>query len=171
MYQVGDYVVKSNSGICRIEDILHLDELSTDKEKLYYLLIPLADDKMKIYVPAKKENPDLRPALNEEEAWELIHRVPDIEEASIPNERHREKEYKDAVKNCDPEHLVSILKTMYVRKRKRTLQGKKCTAMDERYFKLAENTLYSELAFAIGRDKDEMYDIITDTIRQDQQSE
>ena len=169
MYQVGDYVVKSNSGICRIEDILPLDEWDAEKEKLYYLLVPLADNKMKIYVPAKNENPDLRPALKEEEAWEIIHRVPDIEEANILNERQREKEYKDAVRSCDPEHLVSILKTMYVRKRKRNLQGKKCTAIDERYFKLAENTLYSELAFAIGRDKDEIYDIITETIRQEQQ--
>ena len=36
--------------------------------------------------------------------------------------------------------------------------------IDERYFKLAEDNLYSELAFAIGRDKSEMRKIIADTI-------
>ena len=33
-------------------------------------------------------------------------------------------------------------------------QGKKSTVIDERYFKLAEDNLYSELAFAIGSVKE-----------------
>ncbi len=49
---------------------------------------------------------------------------------------------------------------MYIRRLERSAQGKKSTAVDEHYFKLAEESLYSELAFAIGRDKSEMKDLI-----------
>lgn len=37
--------------------------------------------------------------------------------------------------------------------------------MDEYYFKLAENYLYSELVFEIGRNKKEMKQLITDTVK------
>ena len=51
-----------------------------------------------------------------------------------------------------------------MRRKQRTEQGKKSTATDERYFKLAEDSLYSELAFALGKEKNEMRQLITDTI-------
>ena len=44
--------------------------------------------------------------------------------------------------------------------------GKKSTVSDERYFRLAENYLYSELALALGKRKEEMRQLISDTIKQ-----
>ena len=41
MYKIGDYVVKANNGVCKIEDILHPDLPGIDKDKMYYLLIPI----------------------------------------------------------------------------------------------------------------------------------
>ena len=43
-------------------------------------------------------------------------------------------------------------------------QGKKNTSIDERYFKQIENNLYSELAFALGRDRSEINDYIKEKI-------
>ena len=42
--------------------------------------------------------------------------------------------------------------------------NKKVTAVDERYFKLAENQLYGELAFALGVQKSEINQIIEQNI-------
>ena len=67
--------------------------------------------------------------------------------------------------NISSAMLVKIIKTMLLRQQKRTNQGKKSTIMDDRYFKLAEDFLYSELAFAIGKDKKYMCQIISDTIK------
>ena len=41
---------------------------------------------------------------------------------------------------------------------------KEIGAVDERYFKLAENQLYSELAFALGVEKSELNEIIEQNI-------
>lgn len=49
---------------------------------------------------------------------------------------------------------------MYFRKQQRIAAGKKSTSVDEHFFKLAENYLYTELAFAIGEKKENMKDII-----------
>lgn len=166
MYEIGSYVVKSNSGICRIDDILHLDLPGADKNRLYYLLIPLENKNSKLYVPTDTAQQSLRKTLSEEDAWAVIRSIPETEAAWIANDKLREQAYKEALYSCDPTALVSIIKNLYLRKQQRIEQGKKSTATDERYFKLAEDYLYAELAFALGKEKSEMRQIITDTIEQ-----
>ena len=168
MYQVGEYVVKINNGICRVEDITHLDMPSVDKNKLYYLLVPKDEEKTKLYVPVESEHTGIRKVMSSEQAWEVIKMIPEIETAWISDDKQREQRYKAALKSSEPEQLVSIIKNIYLRKKKREALGKKNTATDERYFKLAEDTLYSELAFALGKDKKEMKTLIAETIEKKQ---
>jgi CarD family transcriptional regulator len=164
MYKIGDYVIKHNNGVCRIEDIVHLDMPGADKNKQYYLLIPRECQSAKVYVPVDAKEGSIRKVLSEDEAWELIRKIPETEKEWSSNDKLREQEYREAIKSCNPTALVEIIKNLYLRKQLRMKQGKKSTATDERFFKLAEDNLYSELAFAIGRGKNEMRQIIADTI-------
>ncbi len=166
MYQEGDFVVKANNGVCRIDKIMHLDLPNVSRDKLYYLMIPQEDKSMKLYVPVEGKEDELRAVITEEEAWNLIRKIPKIEAAWIANDKLREQEYKEVIKSCQPELLVGVIKNIYHRKRLRSEQGKKSTAVDERYFKIAENTLYSELAFAVGKEKGEMQQLIAETINE-----
>lgn len=166
MYKIGDYVVKANNGVCKIEDILHPDLPGIDKDKMYYLLIPIECSHSKLYVPVTAAENNLRKALTEEEAWDMINSIPDVEAAWIANDKLREQAYKEAIHSCDPTTLISIIKNLYIRRRQRIEQGKKSTATDDRYFKLAEDNLYAELAFALNKEKNEMKQLIIDTIEQ-----
>ena len=165
MYQIGDYVVKTGNGVCHIEDIQHLNMSDVDRNRLYYLLIPIEDKGAKLYVPVDNENSSIRQVMSRDEAWDMIHRIPQIEEAAIENDKLREQSYKEAIRSGRPEELIRIIKHTYLRRQKRTAQGKKTTATDERYFKMAEDKLYAELAFALGKDKGDMRGIITDAIK------
>ena len=166
MYEIGDYVIKANNGVCRVEDTLHPDLPNVDKNRLYYLLVPLDNKYSRLYVPIDTAENSLRRALSEEEAWEVIEKIPEVEAAWIANDKLREQTYKEAIHSCNPTALVSIIKNLYIRKKQRSEQGKKSTATDERYFKLAEDNLYAELAFALGKDKNQMRQIIAETIEQ-----
>ena len=53
-------------------------------------------------------------------------------------------------------YTVHVLKTLYLRRQSRLESGKKTTAVDERYFYLAEEQLYGELSFVLGKTKDEI---------------
>ncbi len=163
VFNIGDYVIKTNSNVCRIDKISPLD-ISPDKDRLYYSLIPLGDKVETIYVPVDKAATSLRRVMTEAEALELIDSIPEIEALYIENEKHREVAYKEAIQSSDPKRLVSIIKTMYIRKKIRNESGKKATIVDERFFKLAENNLHTELAFALGRNKDEISDIIRNAV-------
>ena len=57
-------------------------------------------------------------------------------------------------------HLVGIIKLICDRKEERIRQGRKVTAVDERYFKLAENLLYAELEVALDKDTEEIHRLI-----------
>ena len=164
MYKIGDYVMKVNNGVCKIENIMPMDVPDGDPKRLYYLLIPQSDKGAKVYIPVDMAG-SIRKALDAEEAWDVIRKIPDIEEAWISNEKQREQEYKKAIQSGNPEALVGIIKNLYFRRKKRLEQGKKSTATDERFFKLAEDHLYAELAFALGKEKEEMSELITEAIQ------
>ena len=154
-YEIGDFVSKPVTGICKVEDILYLNLQDKKDNKWYYLMKPIEDEKEKIYVPVSNSDSRLRLCLTKEEAWNLIKRIPEIPTAWTDNEKMREQNYKDAVKANDPEALVAIIKMIYQRKQKRLAEGKKCTATDAKYFQMAENLLYMELGVEIGKPKQE----------------
>lgn len=166
MYEVGEYIVKPFSGVCRIEKIMHLDVSGADKKRLYYLLIPINDKSGKIYMPTDTADSHVRKAMNETDALKVIENIPEIAEIWIENEKQREQKFKEVIRSCNPDELVGIIKTLYMRKSKRLEQGKKNTAVDDRYFKLAQNNLYSELGFALHRNANEVDELIKESINQ-----
>lgn len=133
-YKIGDYVSKPITGVCRVEDILRLDKIGIQNEKLYYLLIPVDDQNEKIYVPVGSAEEKIRACLTSEEAWKLIEQIPQISEIWIVNEKMKEQQYKEAIRTNRPEALVSVIKRIYQQKQRRREQGKKPPSSDERYF-------------------------------------
>jgi len=164
MFHIGEFVVNTNNGICEINDIVTMNMSGSDKE--YYLLVPIAEQTAKVYIPVDMASQRIRLAMSKKDALELIESIKDIDEAYIENEKEREKTYKEALNSRDPKRLVGIIKTLYLRRQERVEAGKKNTAVDERYFKLAENHLHSELAFALQVDKEKVQEMILDTIQQ-----
>jgi CarD family transcriptional regulator len=165
MYGIGDYIVKYSDGVCRVDDITHLNMSGVDKNKLYYLLIPVEDNRRKVYVPVDTTDTTIRRAMTEEEALNLIDEIPKIEKKWSDNEKEREHQYKEAAKTCNPKALIAIIKTTYTRNMKRAAAGKKKTLVDERYFKMAQNNLYMELGFALHREKNSVEQLIRESVK------
>lgn len=164
MYKIGDYVVKPSSGVCRVDNIMHLDMSGVDRNRLYYLLVPVNDENGKIYYPVDSSAQQIRKVMTSQEAYELIERIPDIQEISISNDKLREQKYREVVKSIEPEALLSIIKTTYLRKKNRLEKGKKNTVADENYLNLAEKMLFSELCLVLGKEKDEVHNLIAESV-------
>ena len=165
MFEGGEYIVYGVKGVYRIEDITHIDISGADKNRLYYVLAPIGDGGGKIYAPTDNQKITMRKVITKEEANQLIEELPDIELLWVPDDRQREAKYKEALNTCDYRAWVSIVKTLHLRKQERTAQGKKITALDERYMRTAENELYSELSLTLGVPKDEMEGYIKERLK------
>jgi len=164
MFEKGKYIVYGTSGVCLVEDITTMCLDGISKDRLYYVLTPLSQNGGKIFTPTDNQKTIMRDVLSKEEAELLIKDIPGIEELWITNERAREEKYKECMKSCDCREWIKIIKTLCVRKQERTAQGKKITSTDEKYLRLAEDHLYSELSIPLGIPKDGMESYISEYI-------
>ena len=153
MFNIGDYVLNAVNGICEIIDIVEMDMLGNNQVKKYFFLVPESQKSAKVYIPVENADARIRKIISKDEASKLLSEISDIDELVVNNEKERELTYKNAIKSCDIYQLVGLIKCIFRRRAMRLEQGKKCTAVDERYFKNAENNLYSELAFVLEKDK------------------
>lgn len=156
MFKVGDLIVYGNTGVCTVEKIGKPELAGVSDDKEYYTLLPYYSRNSRIFTPCDNCKVVMRPVISKKEAEKLIKEIPKIELLVITDEKKREERYKETMRTCDCREFVSILKTIYNRKKTRLAEGKKVTASDERYFNMAEDKLVGELAIALGMDKNAM---------------
>lgn len=156
MFEKGGYIVYGTTGVCEIEDITAPDMKGVAGNRLYYVLSPCFQKGNRIFTPVDSEKVTIRAVMTGEEAVALVDKIPEIEELWEKDDKLREKRYKEAIRSCDPKEWIRIIKTSYLRQEERRAQGKKATTVDERYFRSAEEHLYSELAVALEMPREEI---------------
>lgn len=164
MFEKGEYIVYGTSGVCKVEDITTMNLDGISKEKLFYILTPLCQNGGRIFTPVDNQKTLMRPILSQEEAKKLIKDIPRIEGLWIVNDKQREVTYRECMRNCDCRGWIKIIKTLYLRKIERAAQGKKVTATDEKYLKMAEEHLYLELSIPLEITKERMEAYIIEQI-------
>ena len=164
MFEKGEFIIYGSKGVCEITDISRINISGVSKDRLYYILRPVNDKDGKIFTPVDSEKTIMRHILTNEEAKELIQEIPEIDSLWVSDERQREQNYRNAIGSCDCRALVKVIKTLWVRNQRRLAQGKKVTAMDKKYFKIAEDTLYAELSLSLQIPQEQVKDYITDQI-------
>lgn len=166
MYELGDYIIYGNHGVCRVEDIGSLNISGIDKSIECYTLQPVYSKASTLYTPVDNDKVPMRKVISNEEAVELIKQIPDAPLLWIDNDKQREEAYKSALRDRDCMDWVKIIKTLYVRKQERLSQGKKLTFTDEKYLAIAQDFLYGELSIAMDKDKDEVEILVMDCLEQ-----
>ena len=154
MFDVGELIMCGGHGVCRVTAITGNPIDKLDRKRKYYILEPVFEKGSTIYMPVDNEKVVMRKIMNERDAKLLIGRIPDIETVWIKEEKTREQMYKEAIRSYDCNSLVQIIKTLYLRKQDRVLQGKKVLSSDEHYLKKAEELLYSEMSLALSIPKE-----------------
>ncbi len=168
MYKVNDRIVYGTHGVCEVTAVGRLSMSAADGKRKYYTLRPIYQKDSLIYVPVDNVKVPMRRVLTKEETDQLMEEIPTLDTIWISNEREREMQYKEAVLSGDCHALVRIIKTLYLRRKSRMESGKKVAAVDERYFRQAEDLLYGELAFVLGMDRDDIAPYISSHIEREQ---
>lgn len=156
MFEVGDYIVCGNNGICTIESISTIDIPDVDPDRLYYILQPVYAKSSVVYIPVDNEKIVMRKVLTKDQVNELIDHIPEIETIVELNDKLREEKFKECMKHYACEDWIKVIKTLYLRRQERLEKGQKVTATDARYLKSAEDNLYCEFAMALGIEKQEV---------------
>ena len=165
MFQTGELVVYGATGVCRVEEIVGLDQPGRDRGRKYYLLKPLWQDGV-IYAPVDSGKVPMRPVMSREEAEALIDRMPDIQAASCRGNTAQAlaQQYQSAVRDGGHQALVEMMKASQHKRGQAELKNRRLGMIDERYMKQAEQMLYGELATALEIPFDEVEPYIASRI-------
>ena len=150
MYQKGDLIMYGNVGVCRVEEVGVPQGLSmTEEGRVYYTLTPVFGSGI-IYIPVNA-NVFMRPVITEEQARQLILKIPQIQEEPYygKDQKGLEQSYRTSMNTHECEDLVQLIKNVYVKSQKLTQNGRKPGKTDLQYKKRAEELLHSELAVAL----------------------
>lgn len=153
MFQKGDYVIYGNNGACIVDDIGPLDIPGVPEERVYYTLVPFYTRDSRLFVPADHTGAVLRALVSKEEILRLLEEIPSIEPLFVQDEKQREARYKETIRTCDCRELIRVMRTIEQRKKSRLAIGKKMTASDEKYFRIAQDNLCGEFAISLGIDR------------------
>lgn len=161
MFQINDFVIYGSNGVCMIKDIGPLNIPGIPEDRIYYTLVPYYTKDSQIFTPVDSNKVIMRPLIHKEAIMQLIEEIPDIELLWVKDEKQRETQYKETLRKCDCRELIRIIKTIHQRMQNRIAEGKKVTASDEKYFHLAEESLYGEFAITLGIPRDQVREFIS----------
>ena len=142
MLNIGDYVIYQEQ-VCQIKE----QKMNEFTKLESFILVPILDSSLKLNVPVN--NPNIKNLMTKEEIKNLISLMPSIPLIDI-EEKLLENEYKRLYHSGSKEDLIKIIKTTYRRNQDRLNNNKKISEKDNKYFTLAENLLYSEIATVFG---------------------
>ncbi len=162
MFNVGDYIIYGSSGVCKVTSVGKLS-ISGD-DKLYYTLAPIYSKSSTLYTPVDNQKVVMRSVITREEAERLVENINTVETLWVDDEKKREEYYKKALRTCECEEWIKIIRTSYLRIQDRKESGKKVINSDEKYLRTAEDYLYGELAVALHMDKDKVQQYIASKV-------
>ncbi len=160
MFKKGECIVYGSTGICEVLDVTTMDMKGIPNNKLYYILQPYQKKGSEIFTPVDNKKTVMRSIISIKEAKRLLEETASLEEFEIPNEKFREDYYKQCIRGCDSREIMKMIKMLYLRKQDRLSRGKNFPSTDERYLKMAEENLFSELALVLEVEKNRIKEFV-----------
>ncbi|MEG0856362.1 MAG: CarD family transcriptional regulator [Terrisporobacter sp.] len=165
MYQIGEFIIYGNNGVCEVEDIGLLDISGINQKKSYYTLKPIYENGQ-IFAPVDT-NMFTRGLINKDEVEGLIQQIPFLEEIECndKNVRLLQDCYKKLVDTHECIDLLTIIKNINDKKSKAAKLGKKLGQVDEKYLKIAKTLIDDEFSVVLGIPKKEVDSYIEEKLK------
>lgn len=95
-----------------------------------------------------------------QEVYNLIKTMPDNETIWIDDINLRKEKYNEILKRGDNVELVKLIRTLYLEKEKKKIEGKKLYVGDEKIMSEAQRLLHEEFALVLNIKVDEVLPFI-----------
>ena len=149
MFCVGDYIMYGKCGVCKLTDICR-SPFDAKDTKQYYELRPISNVTSVIYTPVDNDKIMLRKLMDKDDAQKFLDRVASIAPLTVENEKKRRDIYKEAIADLYPDGYVSVIRTVYERRRAFEAARRHITDADSEFESLAKRSLFGELSIVLG---------------------
>ncbi len=164
MFKEKDLVMYGTTGVCRVSKI-GTPDFALEQGWKYYFLEPLYQSGT-IYAPVDGENLSIRSIISAKEAKKLIEDVGGVKVKSFNPQSLQQlsQHYQDIIDQHDCQALVGLIKSVRKKERDAEKKNKKLGQIDRRFMKLAEDLLYGELAASLGKEREEVADLLSEKL-------
>lgn len=153
MFSQGEYISYGCNGVCKVEGITLKNVPGSREMREYYVLKPVYQERGTIFCPVDTQKGALRrKILTEEESYQLLSHVSDVDCLEYANRKEFEEKCKTAVLSGECSEWAKVVKTLWNEQRYRRRAGKKMTATQERFLKTAKDNLCGELAVSLHKE-------------------
>lgn len=156
MLKVGDLVIYSTHGICRIDDIT--EKTFNGIEKSYYVLRPIENSQnLTINAPVEQIGKvTIQQLMNKEEAEKILESFKSDGYEWIERTQDRAKEYNNVIKSGNREQIALICNTLMKKKYVIEKEDRKFYENDTKLLTTIKDILFKELAIALDLSYDEV---------------
>lgn len=165
MFKIDEYIMCARNGVCRVMGIVIPDIRRDNNTSQYYKLQPIYDNKSIVYIPVNSDKIIMRELISKENAKDLINNINLIEELSFADDKIREQRYKEIIHTYKCKEIIKIVKTLYSRKKKNSVEKSRNTTIDNKYLKLAEDYLLGELSISLNISREEVENYIVESMK------
>ncbi|MPM01284.1 RNA polymerase-binding transcription factor CarD [bioreactor metagenome] len=164
MFKKGDLILYSVHGICKVDDIC--ERTISYMKKSYYILHPINDNNLSISTPVDNDKVKILELLTKEQAEEVLESFKNPGKEWIEIDRERSEIYNDIIKSGNRNEIIKIVNTLMRVKIDLEKEGKKFHEKDKKMMLDIQNILFSELAFSLNMESDEVAKKVNSYIKQ-----
>ncbi len=150
MFSIGDNIVYGSDGVFTVAEYTSSPVDKTDKRQFYLLRPVHGPDGNIIITPTDNDHVKMRLVMSPDESIALIDTIPSVPILTVDKEKNRRDTYRKALEGATPDILVSIIKTVRVRRAEFAKVKKRLSETDNDYERKAMNCLYGELSVSLG---------------------
>ncbi|ASK63878.1 CarD family transcriptional regulator [Virgibacillus phasianinus] len=165
MFQIGDLIIYSAHGICRIDDIC--EKTVSGITRQYYVLHPEADQhQLTISTPVDNKKVVMLELIHEDEAYEILElfKYPGIKWNDNANLRFHI--YSEVVNTGDRKDIAKVVNTLLRGKMEAALHDRKLHERDLKLLQTTKDTLFKELSISLDTSFEEINEIVIKVIRE-----
>ena len=74
MFKEGDFIIYGSNGVCQVEHIGSMDLQGVPGDKMYCTLVPVYEEKSRLFTPVDNHKVVMRPVISKQEACDLLMR-------------------------------------------------------------------------------------------------
>ena len=149
MFSIGDKIIYGSDGVFTVSEYASSPIDKNDTRQFYVLRPVYGPAGNVIMTPVDNERAKMRPVMSREEAIAFVDSLPSIEVLTVEREKNRRDIYRKTLELASLESLVSIIKTVQVRRIELAKVKKRPSESDNDYEKKAKHCLYGELSIAL----------------------
>lgn len=162
MFKVGDLIIYSTHGVCKIDDIC--EKKFQDVTREYYILHPLDDPELTISVPVDNEKVVMLEIMDEKEARNILKSFEEPGIEWIDDAKQRNRKYSSLINKGDRDAIVKIANTLMRKQKEAKEKKERMYDQDKKMLEQIQKVIFQELAASLDTTVDKIIERINEII-------